>query len=161
MAGDAPVELGDEVRGARRLASVSSQSARNSSTGGTVRPVNVGARVWCSQICVHEHGRRAQVVDRPRRGPTTPAGSGPGRCAALPDAVRLHVRECEPEPRLGELRERRHERDVERGALLDPALGREAVEVAHDLGLARGVAGEPDPDVAVPPLVLPHASRAR
>jgi hypothetical protein len=47
---------------------------------------------------------------------------------------------------------------VELGAVLDPALREEPVEVTDEFGLPRSVPGKPDPGVAVPPFVLPHAS---
>ena len=103
-----------------------------------------------------EDGRRAQVVDRPvAHGEALRERRGSH--AALPDPVRLHVGEGEAEPGLGELGDGRHERDVELRSLLDPALGGEAVEVADELRLARGVAGQPHPGMPVPPLVLAQA----
>jgi hypothetical protein len=68
------------------------------------------------------------------------------------------VPERDPEPGLGQLGERRDERQVEEGTALDPGRGGRAVEVPDRLGLPGGVAREPDPGVAVPPLVLGDAS---
>ena len=50
--------------------------------------------------------------------------------------------------------ERRHDGVVARAALVDPALRRECVEIANDLGLGGRVPGRLDPDVRAPGLIV-------
>ncbi len=69
----------------------------------------------------------------------------------LTDRVDVLVAEPEPEPRVDERGVgRRHHRVVRGEALRDPALGRDGVEVAHELRLRDGMARGVDPDVRAP-----------
>src|SRR5262249_25626983 len=69
----------------------------------------------------------------------------------LAKAVCLLLTEAEPEPGVDELRVGRGNQDiVSPSAGFNPARSRRAVEVAHELGLARSMAGDLDPDVRPP-----------
>src|SRR5207244_1019736 len=66
--------------------------------------------------------------------------------------------EGKPEPRLDEVRKRRHEDELPGPSLLDPAPRRGRVQVAHELaGLPHRMAGELDPEIAAEP-ILPAAA---
>ena len=63
--------------------------------------------------------------------------------------------EAQPVPGLEELAVAgRHEHVVVAAALVQPALGRDGIEIPHDLRLLHGVAGELDPDVRTAPVCV-------